>query len=207
MRRVPSRALYTRWLLIAIVLHNCEEVFALARMPEMLGHVHDLFGLTVTMPSMNTVRAGLAAFALVPALILWRAWSDAKAVEQDAAPSPRLVFVTCMIAAMTATNAVAPHLILGVMLGGYVPGLITAIALTLPVGVLTLGAAWRDSWLAPRTMLAATALGIVLLPLVLTGFWAAAELVDAARTGNVAGFAVSHPVEAFARGHPRFGIN
>ncbi|WP_181815638.1 HXXEE domain-containing protein [Alteripontixanthobacter maritimus] len=176
MERGSNRALYTRWLLIAIVLHNCEEVFALERTPGVVDRMREMFELTIAMPGLDTIRAGLATLALVPALILWRAWSDAKAAEQGAVPSTRFAFVTCMIAAMTTANAIVPHLALGVALGGYVPGLASAIALTLPIGVLTLMAGWREEWLGREALLTAVLLGIALLPLVLGGFWALGEL-------------------------------
>ena len=63
-----------------------------------------LLGVSLEVPQPDTLRAGLAAFALIPAFILWRATK---------APSSKLTFLTCMIAAMTASNALVPHILLG----------------------------------------------------------------------------------------------
>ena len=125
-------------------------------------------GLLDYMPALATIRWGIIAFAIVPVAILLRAW---------ARPTRRLMFVTAMIGAMTAFNAIMPHGVAAILSGGYVPGLVTAIALTLPAGALTL---WRSAS-ARELGGAATAfaglIGVLLLPLVLLGFWALNELV------------------------------
>lgn len=155
-------------LAVAVFLHNLEEWVALGLMPEVLGRVEALSGLA--MPDLATIRAGLVVFAAFPLVILWRF---------AAYPTPRLTFVTCMIGAMTAANALMPHLALALATGGYVPGLLSAVLLTLPVGTATLWRARRDRWLPPRRWLAAIVLGVLLIPAVLLGFWAGAELLAA----------------------------
>lgn len=153
-------------LAIAILLHNVEEWVALGLMPEVLGQVRSLTGFSV--PDIATIRAGLVAFAVFPLVILRRF---------AVAPTPRLTFVACMIAAMTATNALAPHLVLALATGSYVPGLASAMTLTLPAGLWTLLRARVDRWLPTGQWLAAIAIGIVLVPAVLLGFWALGELI------------------------------
>lgn len=153
---------------VAILLHNLEEWWALGLMPQVLEQLRELFGLPLPVQDLAAVRAGIAAFAVFPLVILWRF-----AVQ----PTPRLTFLACMVAAMTAANAIVPHLVLAVAVGGYVPGLVSALALTLPLGLATLSRARREAWLAPRRWLAAVVVGVALLPAVLTGFWALGELL------------------------------
>lgn len=153
---------------VAILLHTIEEWWALGLMPQVLEQLRELFGLPLPVQDLAAVRAGIAAFAVFPLVILWRF-----AVQ----PNPRLTFLTCMIAAMTAANALVPHLMLALATGGYVPGLVSALALTLPLGLATLWRARREAWLAPGRWLAAVVVGVALLPAVLTGFWALGELL------------------------------
>ena len=151
----------------AIVLHNLEEWWTLPLLPETLDALYALLGLPIAQPEIATIRWALALFALLPATILLIA---AKKSTQRAA------FVCCMIAAMSAANAVMPHIVLALVWSGYVPGLVTAILATLPAGVAVLYEARHERWLKRRAWIGAILLGIVLLPLVLTGFWALAQL-------------------------------
>ena len=167
-RREVSLARSALLLVAAILLHNTEEWFALGLMPETLVQLRELFALPIPIRDLAAVRAGIVAFTAFPLIILWRF-----AVR----PNGRLTFLACMIAAMTATNALVPHLALALAVGSYVPGLASATLLTLPVGLWTLRRARLDRWLPFRQWLAAIAAGIALLPAVLLGFWALGELV------------------------------
>lgn len=162
LRRLPL------WLALAMLVHNAEEFLALGAMPEALAQASTLLGFTFQTPPLANVRIGLILFALIPAAILCLAAFR---------PSPRLAFITCMIAAMTVTNALVPHIALALATGGYGPGLVSAVLLTLPVGLFTLHTARRQSWLSSARWLAAIATGVALLPLVLAGFWALGQLI------------------------------
>ncbi len=164
--RSPCRAALV--LAAAILIHNIEEWIALRLLPETLEQLRELFGLSIAMPDLAKIRAGLVAFAAFPLVILWRF---------AITPTPRLTFLACMIAAMTTTNALVPHLALALATGGYVPGLVSALMLTLPVGLWWLHRARVDRWLSFGQWLAAIAAGSALLPAVLLGFWALGELI------------------------------
>jgi hypothetical protein len=151
----------------AIALHNAEEIAMLPRFPAALA-VPRSAGLPVVVPEIATIQIGLAMATAVSLAILWRVHRR---------PSPRLLFVTVMIAAMTAANALVPHLLAAGLLGSYVPGLVTALTLTLPVGGLVIGFAGGRRILRGARLVAACILGVVLIPLVLLGFWALGELV------------------------------
>ncbi len=166
-----KRGVCAKWLIIAIVLHSCEEILALGRMPHTLAEMRMRFGLDIAMPPLAVVQTGLAGFMLVPALILSR---SIRLLATTASPRP--IFVICMIAAMTGANALMPHLFFALASQGYVPGLVTAITLTLPIAAVTLGMAWRENWMSGGLLLLAIATGIALLPFVLAGFWALAQI-------------------------------
>ena len=160
-----------RWLLAltaTIVLHNLEEASAIAIAPRSLGAALAATGLALTAPPVAAIFAGLALFAFVPAIVLLRT------VER---PSAASLFLTCMIAAMVLANAIVPHLALTILTGGYTPGAISAAVLSLPIAGGTLLAAWKGRWIARAALVGAAGLGVVLLPLVLLGFWALQQLV------------------------------
>ena len=167
MRGWPGTSVLPLILAAAIAIHNAEEVLTLPSYPQFLRWPVEL-GLLESLPSLATLQWGVAAFAVVPALILYRAWAK---------PTPRLAFVTAMIGAMTAFNALLPHIAGALWTGGYVPGLVSAVGLTLPIGLFTL---WRSASvdaLGKGKAAMAAVVGVLLLPLVLVGFWALNELI------------------------------
>lgn len=155
-------------LLFAITLHNIEEFVTLGTYGPFIALGLGVLGIPLTLPPLQTMQVTLASFALFPFVIL------GLAARKD---SPRFRFVTTMIAAMSLTNAIVPHIVLGMAVGRYVPGLFTAIALALPVGLWSLFRIRRQKWLSTSVFFSAIATGIVLLPAVLTGFWALGELI------------------------------
>lgn len=160
-----------RWLLAllaTIVLHNLEEASAIAIAPHSLWVAIRATGLALAPPPLESVYAGLALFAIVPAVVLLRT------VRR---PSPAGLFLSCMIAAMVLANAIIPHLAMTILSGRYTPGAISAVALSLPIAGGTLNAAWKERWTGRVPMAGAIGLGVILLPLVLLGFWALQQLV------------------------------
>ena len=164
--------LLVRAMALAIVLHNVEEWWALPLAPDFLAETRDYLGLRAALPPMQAVRWGVIAFAIVPVAILLKA-----------RPTGRGCFIICMIAAMSAGNALFPHILMGFATGSYVPGLVTACAATLPLGVFLAWEANRLRLISVGGMLLAVATGLLLLPAVLTGFWALGELIAELGTG------------------------
>lgn len=159
-----------RWLLAllaALLLHNAEEALALTLMPGALVNALASTGLHLPVPPTPRILAGLLLFTLVPAVVIGRTAGQA---------TPVRLFLCCMMATMMGANAIVPHLVLTVLTRGYTPGAATALTVTLPIATGLLVTAWRQGWIARRLLFAAGALGIALLPLVLTGFWALGEL-------------------------------
>nr|WP_255548022.1 HXXEE domain-containing protein [Erythrobacter ani] len=153
---------------MAVLVHNAEEAIALAIYPSAPTDLANATGFSIAIPSPGRIYAGLALFTFIPALVLLRARRNA---------APGLVFMSCVIATMMAANAVVPHLAGALWMQSYQPGLVTALAFSLPAGVVFLHTARRAQWLSPGRWRAAVGLGAMLLPLVLFGFWALGELI------------------------------
>ncbi|WP_170003777.1 HXXEE domain-containing protein [Pseudopontixanthobacter vadosimaris] len=158
--------LLVRAMALAIMLHNAEEWWTLPLVPDFLAATRDLSGLQASLPSVETTRWGIIAFAAVPVAILLRAQ-----------PGRRGGFIICMIAAMSAGNALFPHIAMGFVTGGYVPGLVTACTATLPIGILLICEARRLRLMSGSGIALASATGLLLMPAVATGFWALGALI------------------------------
>lgn len=155
-------------LLAAIVAHNLEEGIAVAMRPDALATTLQSVGIDIPVPPQPGIFAGLALFAIVPAFVLWRLARG---------PTTRLRFLGCMIAAMALANALVPHLALTLATQSYTPGAVSAVLVSLPLSFSYLVTAWRSNLMGRRAWTGAVVMGLVLLPLVLFGFWALEQLV------------------------------
>jgi hypothetical protein len=117
-------------LLAALALHNLEEGIAY---PEMRGTITGVLaarGIPLS-PAPSTFALALAGLTLGAALLVgWAACGPGTAAKRLALRG---------FAAVLLVNIVAPHVPAALLLGGYAPGVVTAVAVNLPVGVL----AWR----------------------------------------------------------------
>lgn len=78
-------------------------------------------------------------------------------------------YAMLVFAALMGLNALM-HLGLGVMLRTYVPGLITAIVLTLPIGILVIVRGLRERWVSPRAYWSVVPAAVVVHGPVLAAF-------------------------------------
>jgi len=126
---------------LAFALHNAEEAVAAPRMVELMQSRAPMFlrslysGIQV-----SELRASLLVLTLIALLLVAAA---------SRAPGARgWSYVMLLLAAVIGLNALA-HLGLAIAFGTYMPGLITALVLTLPVSIAVLARAWHDRWVAP----------------------------------------------------------
>jgi uncharacterized protein with HXXEE motif len=129
------------WLLpVVVALHNLEEaVFFPRYLPRTLGRlpagVRDWLG-PITMDEM---AAALALATVIPLVV--SLWAAARPASRTAL---RLVLALWAILLLNAVWHVGVALLL---FGGYAPGVITAVALNLPLSVLILRRAMAERWL------------------------------------------------------------
>jgi len=120
-------------LFAALALHNLEEALTYANAR---GAAQRLIGQILPdlrLPPPALAQGALLGLTLVGgALLLWAA----RTRNRDAA-----WFVLRITAAVLLANVLAPHVPAAIALGGYAPGLVTAVAINLPLGLWILARA------------------------------------------------------------------
>lgn len=132
---------------LAFALHNSEEGLAARRLLEFLQSHAPRF--------LREFYAGITVFELQVGLIILTALGivvTAVAVRSSTASAS--AFGMMVFAAVLGLNAVA-HIGLSIAARSYMPGLVTAIVLTLPVSVLLLLRARREAWVTTSVFWAA----------------------------------------------------
>ena len=139
--RGPDRA-WVLWVAaVAYLVHMVEEVIY-----GWMNWSRYALGIRATWSEFVTVNAFVAVTGIACASIGWRAaWAA-------------LVFPAFML-----TNAIGFHLLPSILTGTFSPGLITSIALFIPLGLYCYAAARGDGVLARRDVLVSGMLGVTLM--------------------------------------------
>jgi hypothetical protein len=143
----------TQWCLFAaFLLHNIEEGATIrAYLPRSRTLAHQIYGVAdvavrVTPASFQLALVAVSAAGLVTVL-LGRRWP----------------FLPIVLAAVMLVNVVLPHVPAAVALGGYSPGLVTAVLVNLPYSVWFLRRSLQEGFVSRRGIVAA----IVALPMLI----------------------------------------
>lgn len=148
-----------RWLLIpAIALHNFEEWLTFPIYGETGAVIAAKLGIPRPETSWPALQFGLVLVTVLPALaIIFGArrnerWGD---------------WLVCATGSIFLANVFLPHLPAALIVGGYTPGLLTALLVNLPLVSLLLMAADREGRLSRLQIFLAIVVGVILLPLAL----------------------------------------
>ncbi len=152
-----NRHLIAAALAMAIALHNFEEWLTFARFGEPFAALLARWGLPIAFPPWSMMRIALAAATLVPIVLIWIAgrapflwWKDA---------------ILAGVATVFLVNVLVPHLIAAIVVGGYAPGIVTALLLNLPLCSLMIRHVARGRLLSRARLRLAMAAGALMLPL------------------------------------------
>lgn len=137
--RRPDRAL-----LLAVpallTVHNLEELLAMPRvLPTVVARMPDAARAVLPSVTLRTFAAAVAGATVL-------AW----VVAGLALVGRRTALYLLLLIQATMLVNVASHLASAAMLGGYAPGLATALAVNLPFSVYLLGRARREEWIGRR---------------------------------------------------------
>lgn len=153
-----------------LTLHNLEELLAMPRaLPAVAARMPD--AARTLLPS---VTLPMFALALAVATVLpWAFAGMALAGRRGG------VYLVLLVQATLLVN-VASHLAAAALLGGYAPGLATAILVNLPFGTHLLGRARRERWTGGRGWSLLLPLALVVHGPVLVGLlWLAGRITGA----------------------------
>jgi len=124
--RSPSRPLAAALLASAVALHNLEEGLTYSITRPLVGRVAADAGVDLTLPSPAMFQSALGLVTFVAlALLAWAARSDGN--------DDRAWTVLRVIAAVLLVNVAVPHVPAAIWLGGYAPGVVTAVLINLPL--------------------------------------------------------------------------
>lgn len=128
----PSVRQWGAILFILSVLHNAEEAFGYTYANESGLKLLDEWGLQSLAVSPESFRLALGAVTAFAAVVA--AWLV------FARESRASLWVVRIWAAILVLNVFVPHLPAAILSGGYVPGIVTAVFLNLPIGIVCLRA-------------------------------------------------------------------
>ena len=134
-----DRAIALLGIPLLLTLHNAEEALTIPRaLPAVVARVPA--GLAAALPTAEQMHVALVVATVVP----WLVWLLGR---QSRLGVRLLLLLQCIVLVN-----VAWHVAAAVALGGYAPGLATALALNLPFSIYLLRRAVRDAWITRRTM-------------------------------------------------------
>jgi hypothetical protein len=168
-RRPPLAAA----LAAAIALHNFEEWLTFPRFGEPFGALLGRWGVPVALPPWPMMQVALAGATLVPIGLVWLACRGRRLWWKDA--------ILAGVAAVFLVNVLVPHLIAGLIVGGYAPGLVTALLINLPLCSLVIRHVIRGGLLSPARLRMAMAAGALALPLTIGTLLLVANMVQRSR--------------------------
>lgn len=126
---------------LALALHNAEEAATAPRLLELMqGRAPGFLRSFYAGIQVSELRTSLLVLTVVALLLA----TAARRVPGSTGWS----YTMLLFGAVIGLNAVA-HVGLSIAFGTYVPGLVTAVALTLPVSLAVLVRGWRDRWIHP----------------------------------------------------------
>lgn len=128
--------------------------------------------IPVTLPPLRVMEIGLLGATLVPAALIGVALRGPRRWWKDA--------ILAGISGVFLLNVFVPHVIAALALGGYAPGLVTALLLNLPACSLMLRRIAKDGSLSPSRLRLAVLAGMAALPVAV----GALLLAAASRTGG-----------------------
>jgi hypothetical protein len=159
-------------LVAAVCLHNLEEWLAFGAYGEPFHQLFARWNIPLTLPPLRVMEIGLIGATLVPVTLIVVALRGQRRWWKDA--------LLVGVAGVFLLNVFVPHVVAALAIGGYAPGLVTALLLNLPICSLMLRRVSQDGTLSSSRFRLALMAGMAALP-VATG---ALLLVTASRTGG-----------------------
>jgi hypothetical protein len=173
----PGFPQLARYGLAAIALHNLEEALTMpAWLAPRLTQLEAQFGIRPLAEDTARFYPGLVVATLVPAVWIAIASKRLEARQPGSPGASRLpsTYSILLLYGVFFANAIAPHLAGAVLLGSYVPGLATAVALVIPVTIALARRALIDQYASPAGLATTVVIAFMLyIPAlaVLLGAW------------------------------------
>jgi hypothetical protein len=132
-----------RWGLAVIAAHNAEEAITIPTwLPPRLHELETRFGVRPPITDPGLFYMSVSVATIVPAIWVL--------IASRSAPRSVSAYSIVVLYGVFAANALVPHLLGALALGGYVPGVITAVGLVVPLTIWLCRRAVVDDYASPR---------------------------------------------------------
>ena len=146
----------------AFAVHNGEEALAAQRLLD--------FARTRAPSFLRDFYAGITPSELQASLLILTVLGLVVTAAAARFPgAPASAFAMSVFAALLGLNALA-HIGLAFVARTYMPGLVTALLVNLPLSTMLLRHAWREGWVSPAAFCAVIPIGVVLHGPILAAF-------------------------------------
>ncbi len=156
-----------QWLLwVCVAAHNLEEgLTAEAYFPKVEGLLADRVpvSLVALVPDLQEFYLALIGATLIPLIMTVMATTGQ--------PTPVKKHLSPLLAVTLLLNVFIPHVPAAIALGGYAPGVATAVLVNLPFSIYFLRRAMQKRVIDRRGIVSLAAIGILLLVLVVPLLW------------------------------------
>jgi Protein of unknown function with HXXEE motif len=150
--RHPTPAILVWGVPAAVLLHNVEEALTFARYaPSVVALVPE--AVRARMPDIDYAYIALVVATAIPIALA--------AVARRQTPGRWAMYGLLLVAAVVLVNVVW-HVAAALALGGYAPGVVTAVAINLPVMTIALRRARREGWLSRGAVAMYLGIGVLL---------------------------------------------
>jgi len=146
-----------RLVVVAVTLHNFEEWLTFPRYGDIGTDFLRRLGMDVTPPPWSATQIALLLATVLPAaIVLFGATRPG---------SPVWTFAVLFVQLQLGVNVFLPHVPAAFFLHGYAPGLITALAINLPLSIVLARRTVVEDRLSGRAVLACLAAAAIAMPL------------------------------------------
>lgn len=163
-----TRQQWLGWVPVVLLLHNAEEALTLSVYLPQLQYLAPDWLMALLGGTMSLKQAWLALILISLAGLLM-------CLPMGLGQDDRSARLLSLAVLATLLLNVPLHLLSAWRLGGYGPGLVTAVLLVLPFALWLLQQAWREAWLSRGDFLALPLAALILHGPVLLGLFTAAR--------------------------------
>jgi hypothetical protein len=155
---------------VAVTLHNAEEWLTFPRYGDIGADFLRRIGIAVATPPWSATQIALGLATIIPGgIALYGASREG---------SRFWTFAVLFVQLQLGVNVFLPHVPAAFFLRGYAPGLLTALAINLPLSIVLARRSVTEARLSPRAVLACAAAAVVAMPLAIAGLVTAGAVIS-----------------------------
>jgi hypothetical protein len=151
-----------QWLVIIfLAVHNLEEAVTMGayftRIDALLKSIHAPASLLASRPTLTQFYLALVGATIFPLVIV--------IIANTGRPARFKPYLVAILQAMVLVNVFAPHVPAALALGGYAPGVLTAVFINLPFSIYFFRRSLREAYITWKGLVVAIAIALPLLML------------------------------------------